>query len=1479
MRRTLARTAARLSAVCLLAAAAAAHDVVPMSLTLRPGGEDFVYVADAFTCHADITITSLDPNYVEVYALDMSNYSTKPGTGQSATAPNRIDQVFLVRAKPSAPAPLLAVVSVCWVGVGKDTLGNDCTEDNCPAGHLVPVFVEANPLSADGLLSSGIARDPVDTATGELFEEQAPDLDLGGPMPLVFARYYASRLSSEGNATSTLGPNWTHGFAWRLVQTGWNVEVRTDRGRVIRFEKGFAATAWSLVLYEDIPYQLVQSGGGWKLLDPRDGTIRTFDSAGKLTTVEDGHGNAHTLSYAGSLLASVSDGLGRSLTLTHTAGKLTRVSDGARHVDFTYDAQGRLSTYSDAAAKVTTYAYDPAFPGDALLTAKTLPEGNAPYAQTWDAQERVATQTDADGHTYTFAYGATTAVGDPLGGGQVFDHDASGALTSLEDEAGKAASLANDSKGRRKSIDDREGGTTAWTRHAASGRVASITEADGSKTTFGYTKRTSGGLDFYDLTSIKHPDGSSESFVYDASGNLTSATDGAGHAWSFTHNARGQMLTATDPTGAVTTFVYNADGTLASVTDPAGNATSFGYDALKRADTLTRPGGASVQFGLDSLDRVTDVTDELGRTTTYVWDDNGNLTSVVNPESESTALVYDGMDRASDVTDGEGHTSVLGYEERGNPASLTNGANETASIAYDARGRVASVADSAGNTWTVAHDDEAVVTGGADPLGNAHATSSDSRGRPTRVVSPLGNATSFGWDSRGRLTRITNAKGKATKLARDADGRLLSVALPIANGTVTATRDAAGRVTALTYPGGRTWQCGHDSAGRPSSRTDPLGNVTTQSYDARNRPAQITLPGALGTVTLTWNAASELTDVVGSDGASVHYVYDDAGRLIDGDGLTLDWDDAGRLVGSDGLVLARDAAGRVTSVTYAPGKVVTYAYDAAGRLDSVTDWVGGTTLFSWDAAGRVTDIARPNGVVTHYAYDADGRVTEIQELANALLGQVPLAVTTIGYDELDRVKSVDVSGLVSQLPPLGATQRTFGAGGQLVGGTYDQAGRLVAHGGTTNAFNTLGQLESTTSNGTTTNVDYNGLGDVSRIEVVGGNTTTLARNYAFGSGATVGVLSVIRKNGADEHYLVSSPMGEPLHWIDAADDSRWFLHLNYRGWTHLVTKDDASIDAQYDYAPSGELLAHSGTFSAPLTFNARWNDYTLGNELAFVDSRPYSPRLGLFWTPDPERGFDARDSNPYTHDFTPRAFHCLPLERAVPSFADATRTARLADWPGSGGAYRHDDKWSLTVGLGYERADGPSAPAASDPRAFGFESVAGPGNLLPGEWRSRAAFGLTARWAEQAKLDWNRPSLGSDWAVLDAAADATGFHAWPVDPPSTQGEPRSYREIVEKLRAEYPRLGTDSLLLLKLWGSLGQRLGLVQADADSGTRALGGLLTRHAATEPSSVPLLKALPILSVLFAATEFDRRTEVAHRGLLLFIGATIVGEDEEY
>ena len=1213
-----------LLAFCVSLAAAAgarAHDVVPVQITLRPGGEDYVFVADQGTCPATISVTSFVPG-VTVQQLDMNLGIPVGLAGSSVTVPDRVDQVFIIRASSSITSPVSGDLEVCWVGT--DWPGAPCGENNCIPPflpHVVTVDVVLSPETVGSKLASGIARDPVGTHRGELAFAESDDLDLGGPFRLRFARYYASGLIDEA-PTGSVGTNWLHDFEWKLVSTGNNVEIFSPSGRAIRFEKGFFASAWALALYEDVAYQLVQSGATFTLGDPTTGLSYAFDATGRLASVSDRHGNTHVLTYTAGLLTQVSDGLGRTLTLSYGGFLLDSVSDGTRSVSFGHTGS-ELTSVTDVLGKTTSYAYDASQPGEALLVSRTPPSGVPQVVQTFDASQRVANQTDAGGNPFDFSYDSaagTTDVVDPLLEVTTHTHDANGRLTRVEDEAGQAATLTYDAKGRRASVTDRLGRKTSWTYHAASGRLASITEADGSKTTFGHAAAQLGGLTFYDVTSVTRADGLTEAFDYDASGNLVLRTDPAGNDWSYGYNARGQVTSATNPEGGVSSFAYNPDGTLDRVTDDAGNTTSFAYDALRRVSVVTRADSKTVLYAHDDRDRVTQITAADGAVSSFTYDDNGNLTSVTDPANQTWTFGYDALDRLESVADPLGNDLLATFDEFGRVRTVTDAHGHALTFGYDERGRLTSVADDQDRVWSASYDAEGVIASRTSPLSKTLLYGSDALGRITSVTSPLGHRSRLAYDALGRITSAEDPLLKRTTIAYGASGLPSQVSLPIAGATSVFQRNKLGQATAATLPAGGSRQYAYDAQGRRTSETDALGNATSYQYDDLNRLTRADLPGGLGTLDLTYDDDGRLVRRLHSDGTDLAYAYAADGRLNTASGLSLAYDAAGRLVDCNGIAIAPDAAGLVASLTLAPGKTISYAYDERELVTSVTDWVGGVTSFVYDDASRLVSLTRPNGLSTVFTHDDDDRLTGIQDGA--------LASIALTRNARGDVTSASRSAPLSGLPALGTRSLAFDAAGQVSTFTYDALGRLLADGTRTYTWNLASHVTSYAEGANTVVFEHDAAGYVTSRDTQAGTIRSFAWNHAL----ALPSISVVRENGADLRYYVHTPGGLLLHAIEASDDTRHFFHCDESGNALFLTDDAGAVTDSYAYGPYGELYASSGSFDNPFTWLGQLGVMReAATGLYHMRARVYDAATARFLSRDPIDSMDPRASNAYAY--------------------------------------------------------------------------------------------------------------------------------------------------------------------------------------------------------------------------------------------------------
>ena len=1184
-----------------------AHETDTREVKLRGlGGTGTFTLSDAGTCSAAITTSVLN-----TIVASISPTGTVHAVAQTYTLTSNI-----------AHGGSTSVV-VSWTGEGTDANGIPCDE---VSGLSVEVTVSRAIRSSGGTYSSsGVSGDPVDTFTGEFYTVYPPDVKLGGPQPLLFQRYYSSRLLQESIISSSLGDNWLHTFDWKLIHSGNVIEIVSDRGRIIRFtdsDTSIQQGSWNLDGNPDVPYQLVTSGSEFILGDPLSKRLYFFNAPsyptvtlGELKRIEFIGGTVHTLTYVGDKVSQVTDGLGRTLTFGYIGARLATVTDGTRTVSFGYSGSNLMSA-TDALGNTTTYNYS----AGALMTGTTLPDGNAPFVHTYDTEGRVATQTDANLNTRTFAYDDTTRVTtmtDPLGNIVQHTHTANGELTNQRDESGQTFTLGYNGDGQRSSIADRLGGNVEHTYHV-SGRLASIQQADGTQSSFSYTARIARGVTFYDLTGITHADGTTSIFGHDANGNLTSLTDQRGNTWNATYDAAGQVLTVTNPAGGTHTFSYNTDETPLSITDPAGNTTAFGYDNLRRLNAITFADGATREFTYDARSYVLTIQDRGGNTTSYAYDANGNMTTITDPLGNVNTFAYDNMDRLVSTTDSLNNSATRQYDALGRLQSYTKRDGSIVVLSYDARGRMTSITDAAGKVWTRSFDAESVIAAAADPLSNSRSYTSDAVGRTTRYSSPLQNVTDWTYDSMGRVTSTRNPSGETTTTSYDANGQVTSVALPGSLVEVSYARNALGQITRVTDPNGNAWERVYDMGGRLTSFADPLGNRTSFAYDAVNRASRITFP--TGTLDLAYDAFGSVSRKLYSDGTDLNYSYDPRNLITSADGVSIAYDANDRIVASNGLTIERDAAGRITRTTYAASKAVTFAYACTcGLISSVTDWLGGVTTFLYDDAGRLTSVQRPNGITTVNTYDGDGRISTISE--GASLSSISLTRDGVGRI----VSAVRNAPQTPSVASLSDATLSFDSASQVASFSYDNTGRLTGDGQRTYTWNLASRLMSYTEGGSVVTFTYDGLGNrLSRRE--SGTTRSYGWNYAL----TVPAVSIEREGTTDSRYFIHAPNGDLLYSIGAADNSPRYYHFDEMGNTLFISDNNGSVIGAYAYSPYGTLAGSTGVLDNAFTYQGRFGVMAEGSAgLYYMGARYYDSASGRFISRDPVRTIGPRTVNAY----------------------------------------------------------------------------------------------------------------------------------------------------------------------------------------------------------------------------------------------------------
>jgi RHS repeat-associated protein len=1055
--------------------------------------------------------------------------------------------------------------------------------------------------------------------------------------PMYFTATYLQRDPNQpSNFTySNLGPKWS--FNWQQYVTDDPTNY-------------FAALAQYKAQANEITYPSYSSGGGGggyetvaqfdtysKLKKPKSGlpyTITNPDGSQDIFGQPDGSkvagrkvfltqhidpvGNATTISYDKyNRITTVSDALGQKTTFSYGLGsdiyKITKVTDPfGRYSTFSYDDQGRLASITDTIGIESSFAYDGA---SDFVNVLTTPYGITTFTSVGDGSLRQLTATDPAGATEVLQSNGNNTPA-------ITDEDPSVVPTGFQNIylTYRNSFYWNKKQWREHPNDYSQCHIYHWLHDTNMSQTSPVLESEKapleSRIWYAYPGQTSG----YTLGTQSTPD---------AVGRVVE-TGTAGTASQITRST------------------LNVLGYATSVIDPLGRTTGYNY-AANNLDVLSMT--QNTASGLVTLGTYTwnghhrplTYTDAAGQTTAYTWNAAGQLTSVTNAKDEKTGFTYytanaSGKQRKGHLAQiqgalpGNSDTVSFDYDSFGNVASVTGPDGYTLAFTYDAMNRLTRVTypDSTYSQTTYLLLDPQTSR---DRLGRITTYVYDNVRHLQSVTDPLNRTISYGWCKCGELNQLIDALGRVTSW----------------------TRDSVGRVTAKTYADGSTINYAYEPlSGRLSTITDEQGQIKGRYYNLDNTLAGLTYTNGQHTtpnVSFTYDTDFlRLKSMVDGIGTTT-YAYNPiasgtlgAGQLasVNGpfpnDDLTYKYDELGRNSG-----YAVNGVGE------------TRTFDAIGRVLSAVNPLGTFGYSYIGATSRMANVTYPNGMICAYDYNDVKGDFRLQDINYTLPGNTPLskfsyqynAVGDItrwtqistqaglnrswlcGYDAADQLISVS-----TQDPATLATSST----GQY-SYTYDPAGNRLTEtidGVTSTAsFNTLNQLISITTSGTSTlpqqtyewdaenrlsAINYTGTNERSEFEYDGYNRRTGVREL---QGSTV--ISYNR------YGWLGMQMEEERDATGATVDKRYFsrgMQLTGKGGleTRLFARDhlgsvrqvssmSGALTSTYDFDPWGRRSLSGGTDETSLAFTVYFFHSPSG--LAISPFRAYKSNFGQWLSRDP----------------------------------------------------------------------------------------------------------------------------------------------------------------------------------------------------------------------------------------------------------------------
>jgi YD repeat-containing protein len=831
----------------------------------------------------------------------------------------------------------------------------------------------------------------VNTATGNLHLSHT-DIRVIPPIGpvLELARFY----NNQENGTDVgFGANWTHSFSWSITVQGSTAELLRDDGRWLYFVQ--SGTSWTAPNGEF--GTLTGSTSTGFVYTTKTGTALSFDTSGRLTSIDPADDTAISISYSSGTL-------------------INQVSSGTKTLTFHYDGSGHITSIGDG-----TYTWSYAYSGSSptLLSTVTFPNLDS-FSNNGETQYVYAAVTPVTGTTFDPGTGLTGQITEievlesaGVGGsGQVWVPVAYFGYTtpaSGSNEVTKAAAGLIGTTLLRYT-------TFSYTLcyDVSSTSTATVTVAGGSKTVTS-TELAAGGSGLGQvqrLSSITSTAGSGmagelpgESYTWNASLTLASFTNGNGHVRSFTsYDAKGNPTSISEASDTasprVTTFTY--------------------HSVLSRPLSMTR----------NSVDGV------AGHSHVMTWDYDSDYNNIYNqsPTNYLHQIVETGYtdgSLAGGLGTQQSYVAQIHYNAN-NQVSEVDGPLPNAKVTYGyfASGTYLNYLTT--TAWATSSTGSLVTT----------INSYDAEGREVQVAEPNGTTSTYTFDQLGRPTAIALARSGQPTLTDnflyDLAGDLLTHTTP--EGTTLKNEfDAALRL----------WRQHAETAGTVST---PWSTVT--DFDSFNRPVTVRKFSGLGSdlgAGCTSGGAEQFCREMAYDAyrrISYERTLDSSNSVCSGSNceVLFTYDGDGNIgtrseAGLNVYTYYRDAFDRLNKVLLPTGKYSTVTYDINDHLitrhdpkDTGNGGSGGNRLTTYlnDDFGRLIKVVNPDIGAWISNYDQAGNMTASQDATPASL--------TYSYDFLSRR-----TGIASTVS---ADSVTFG---------YDQTGSI---GGGYSYGNGLGRLTS-----------------------------------------------------------------------------------------------------------------------------------------------------------------------------------------------------------------------------------------------------------------------------------------------------------------------------------------------------------------------------------------------------------------------------------
>ncbi|KAA3639500.1 MAG: hypothetical protein DWQ02_03670 [Bacteroidetes bacterium] len=357
----------------------------------------------------------------------------------------------------------------------------------------------------------------------------------------------------------------------------------------------------------------------------------SFDALDRLTLVVSPTGDSTSIDY---------NSLGQQISETIPGGNVTHS---------VHDAEGRVISVYDKLGTISLLEYD----DNGNLTRNTDANGNINFF-TYDALNRPVNTTDANGENVFMTYDANDnllSTTDKNGNTVTQTYDPLDRLVMATDALGAQTTTAYDEVGNIIALTDANLNTTTY-EYDGNNRLVTETYAD--NTTIVYVLDLVGNP-----IQRKDNKGDLTNYIYDVRNRLVLRDYPGSNDDSFTYDMSGRMTTATN-NNATITFSYDESSRLLSET-LNGKTTSHAYDISNRTHTITYPSGKMVVEKMDERELINNITSEGSEVAKWYNDGSGRLKSRTYGNGTTSSFNYTSTNWVDSLFHNKGTDTFAGF--------------------------------------------------------------------------------------------------------------------------------------------------------------------------------------------------------------------------------------------------------------------------------------------------------------------------------------------------------------------------------------------------------------------------------------------------------------------------------------------------------------------------------------------------------------------------------------------------------------------------------------------------------------------------------------------------------------------------------------------------------------------------------------------------------------------------------------------------